>query len=126
MSVLLPSGLSADLSIPFATEVGLLATKGRSASSAKRTRDAFDIFLVVAQSQDRSKLTKRCAELLADTMFGLSIREIARGFGDGGWRANAAKYLEIADPSERDANARVEREIASFFAAIGLDYAGSA
>lgn len=99
----LPNGDSQKVNVTFCTEVGLLSAKGRSAMTKKRTRDAYDIFLVVHQSKNKQRLIERCRELLKDPIFELSFREIRSGFSlSGPLTANVilhlSKQAEIQDP----------------------------
>jgi len=54
----LPDGRSSRIEVPLMDEVGLIVTKSQSISSPKRTRDAFDIYLAIAQSGDYGELVR--------------------------------------------------------------------
>ena len=101
------------ISIPFASEVGFLAAKGRSAGTAKRTRDAYDIFLVIKESGDYPHLVARCAKLLSDGVFRISFQQIEQGFTSGTLLANAVKYL--TGLSEEQARTLVTTTVQKFF-----------
>jgi hypothetical protein len=118
IDVVLPSGNAQTVNIRFASEVGILATKGRSAGTAKRTRDAFDIYLILKQSRDYSYLVSRCAEICYSALFRLSLDAIREGFSNGTWSKNAAAYLAKASPSMPDPEAEVRAAVSSFFTAL--------
>jgi hypothetical protein len=117
--VTIPAGTEQVAKVPLATEVGVLATKGRSASTAKRKRDAFDIFLIVKQSRDYEQLVTRCRTLRTSALFRLSLEEIRKGFEGLVWSKNAATYLGKASPDIRDPEGEVRNVMAAFFDAIG-------
>lgn len=120
LAIVMPSGATESILVPFFTEVGLLATKGRSAESAKRTRDAFDIFLVIAQSRNRDALVRRSSELMGNGLFERSLKAIRDGFASGAWTKNAATYLSKADSSNTDPLGTVNRVLERFLQDIGL------
>jgi hypothetical protein len=124
--LVLPSGIEATVTVPIATEIGILATKGRSAGSEKRLRDAFDIFLVVTQSKDRAWLVQRCRVLMRDGLFEKSFRAIVDGFTSGRWSENAARYLAIASPAVVDPLVEVQAAMAKFFLEVESGDRGSA
>jgi hypothetical protein len=80
---------ASQVSIPCASELGFLSAKGRSATTAKRARDAYDIFLVIKESEDYDHLVNRGAKLLSDGVFRISMQQIEQGFGSGALLENA-------------------------------------
>ena len=88
-----PNGASSSVRIPFATEAGFLACKGRSVGFGKRTRDAYDVFLILDQSQDRDALIHRCKELLNEPVFRKSMERLAEQFHEGVATTQAAEWL---------------------------------
>ena len=101
-------------SIPFASELGFLSAKGRSAATVKRTRDAYDIFLVIKESEDYEHLVNRSAKLLSDGVFRISLQQIEQGFGSGALLENAVKYLTPV-VAEADARMLVASTVAKYF-----------
>ena len=55
------------INIPVIDELALLVTKSRSVSSPKRPRDAFDIYLAVAQARDPKALLTSTRRLKGET-----------------------------------------------------------
>jgi len=80
VDVVLPDGKGRCITASFCTEVGFLSAKGRSAPNPKRTRDAFDVFLVIHQSQDYGRLVARSKELMTHPVFKLSLTSLRDGF----------------------------------------------
>ena len=105
---------TSQVSIPFASELGFLSAKGRSATTAKRTRDAYDIFLVTKESEDYDHLVNRGAQLLGDGVFRISMQQIEQGFGSGALLDNAIKYL-VPAMSEADARVLVSSTVTKYF-----------
>jgi hypothetical protein len=89
----LPDGTSQEIAIHFCTEVGFLSAKGRSASTKKRTRDAYDVFLVTKQSHNRRQLIERCRALMGNRIFSFSFEELEKGFRAGNLTSNAVLHL---------------------------------
>jgi hypothetical protein len=117
----LPSGEEVDLRIPFATEVGMLSCKGRSIDVQKRTRDAYDVFLLVRQARDRTALIQSCKRLCAKSpMFKKSLEGLSREFRKGAGLRNAVKYLAESNPSVQEPGTMVETEMQDFFKQLGL------
>lgn len=117
---IISSGEQLEIEIPFATEVGFLSAKGRSAQVPKRTRDAYDIFLVVSQSIDYDLLVKRSSELLANGIFRWSIAELVHGFLKGKLTERAAAHLSEQNPEVEKTTDIVRRTMTEFFKEIGL------
>jgi hypothetical protein len=93
VNVILPDGHHKELPIPFASEAGFLCAKGRSLHSEKRTRDAYDIYLVVTQSSDYSRLIERSRQLMENNIFEISMKSIMREFRNGAAARNVVQYL---------------------------------
>jgi hypothetical protein len=66
--------------VTFASEAGFLSAKARSVGEGKRERDAFDIYLVVAQSRNLDKLKEDSRRLMADSVFRASMRRMYEKF----------------------------------------------
>ena len=80
--------------VTFATEAGFLCAKGRSVGVGKRERDAFDIYLVIAQSGDLEKLKENSSRLMDDGVFCASMRRMFEEFAtEKPAVKNAAKFL---------------------------------
>ena len=120
---ILPSGEEVQHSVDFASDVGFLSAKGRSLYVEKRVRDAFDIFLVVAQSPDRERLLASCHDMMADSIFDVSMRKMHHEFDAVSALVNAAKFLcEFAPPPRprlREALETVMATMNQLFAAVG-------
>ena len=96
---LLPGGTHVTVPVPFATEAGFLSCKGRSVGFGKRTRDAFDVFLVLDQSQNRHSLYKRCKQLMTDGVFRKSMERLRVQFDTEAATTQAAEWLLKMAPS---------------------------
>jgi hypothetical protein len=96
----LPNGTTTTVKADFGSEVAVLATKGRSMSSPKRFRDAFDIFLVVYQSRDRSELVRKSRGLMGAKLYAVSLMKIRQQFTTGKAVENVMKFIET-DPVRR-------------------------
>jgi hypothetical protein len=80
--------------ITFASEAGFLCAKGRAVGTGKRERDAFDIYLVIAQSADLEKLKESSRRLMRDGVFCASIRQMYEEFAPNKHAVDdAAKFL---------------------------------
>lgn len=80
--------------VTFASEAGFLCAKGRSVGEGKRERDGFDIYLVIVQSNDISKLKENSTRLMEDGVFCASMRRMYNQFApDGAAVEKAAKFL---------------------------------
>lgn len=121
VDVVLPDGSKHSITTSFCTEVGFLSAKGRSASVSKRTRDAFDVFLVIQQSQDYGRLVSRSNELIADPVFRLSLQGLRDGFRKGKLFAQAVAYLREQAPAVADPIKLVHSTIERFFADVPFD-----
>ena len=115
-----PNGPEEEIQVPFCSEVGFISAKGRSATTAKRTRDAFDVFLVVCQSRDRERLIRRSSELLANTMFQLSMRNLYEGFTTGRLAERAIEHLRDQEPGLPEPEATVREAMRAFFQNIDV------
>ncbi len=115
-----PDGRALDVLAPFCSEVGFISAKGRSATTVKRTRDAFDVFLVIRQSRDRTRLIRRCTELLADKIFQLSIRNLYEGFSSGRFTERAVEHLRDQEPHCPSPEATVRQTMDDFFRSIDV------
>ena len=113
-----PDGSATSVLINFATEPGFLSAKGRSLHLPKRTRDAYDIFLVIAQSQDYGRLVSRCNELMANKVFKLSMKAIVHEFGERDAYRNVAAWISEVSKEPPDVN-EVEDTMVRFFETIG-------
>lgn len=120
VDVELPCGDSRSITVSFCTEVGFLSAKGRSATVAKRTRDAFDIFLVVHQSEDYGRLVRRSKELLVNRIFALSLKNLCDGFRKGKLLAQAAAHLSEQAPHLSGPEELIMTTIDKFFTDISL------
>jgi len=119
LSVLIPSGDQRTCPISFCSEVGFLSAKGRSANSEKRTRDAFDVFLVIRQSRDYAHLLERSRELLTNGVFRLSLENLREGFSSKGrLLARAVAHLRDQSPTLADPESVVRASIDKFFKAL--------
>lgn len=92
------SGLAMDgtetyLKVPFATEAGFLSSKGRSVGFGKRLRDAFDIFLIIHQSNNIAELTKRSRQLMKSSIFTASMARLKKEFNHGPAADQAAEFV---------------------------------
>jgi len=114
---ILPSGKRANLAVPFCTEVGFLSAKGRSASAPKRTRDAFDVYLVVRQSRDYGRLVARSEQLLKDPIFRLSLEMLRDGFKNRLLGQAVAHLRDVGASGSRLAD-EVKETMDAFFHAV--------
>lgn len=115
-------GQAASFDVPFCTEAGFIGAKGRSAMTEKRTRDAFDVFLVVHQSCDRELLIDRCRALKQNKIFAISLQNLRRGFGENGLLIrNAAGHLRIQDPTIANPEDLVRDTMRHFFDDIDMN-----
>jgi len=103
--------------VPFCTEVGFLSAKGRSANAPKRTRDAFDVYLIVRQSRDYGRLVARSAELLRDPIFKLSMEMLRNGFEDRLLKQAVAHLQDVRAPGTRPSD-DVKETMDAFFRAV--------
>jgi hypothetical protein len=110
----LPDETTQELAINFCTEVGLLSAKGRSATTKKRTRDAYDVFLITKQSNDRKQLIERCRALMGNPIFAFSFNELEKGFRSGNLTSNAVLHLIQQAQAENPADL-VQRTMDAFF-----------
>jgi hypothetical protein len=123
VDVVLPTGEKRSVTASFCTEVGFLSAKGRSATIPKRTRDAFDVFLVVEQSQDHRRLVTRSKELLNHPVFKLSLKNLRDGFRHGKLLTQATAHLREQASSLPDPEGVVRAAIDKFFSDISFDSA---
>jgi hypothetical protein len=121
VDVVLPDGKNRCVTASFCTEVGFLSAKGRSAQVPKRTRDAFDVFLVIRQSQDYDRLVARSKELMTDPVFKLSLINLRDGFRDGRLLPQAAAHLREQAPGLADPEETVRTAIDKFFSDVSFD-----
>ncbi|OOV92441.1 hypothetical protein [Pseudomonas sp. MF4836] len=92
------SGLAMDgtetfLKVPFATEAGFLSSKGRSVGFGKRLRDAFDIFLIINQSNNIAELTERSQQLMKSSIFAASMARLEHEFNKRSAADDAAAFI---------------------------------
>jgi hypothetical protein len=121
VDVVLPDGTNRGVTASFCTEVGSLSAKGRSARVPKRTRDAFDVFLVIQQSQDYGRLVARSKELITDPVFKLSLKGLWDGFRDGKLLPQAVAHLREQAPGLADPEETVRAAIDKFFSDVSFD-----
>lgn len=114
----LPTGESVSLPVPFCSEVGFLSAKGRSALTPKRTRDAFDIFLVIRQSRDYARLVERSRTLVSNGVFRQSLENLRGGFSEGRLCAQAVAHLREQSPNLAAPGPEVRSAIDMFFDAV--------
>jgi hypothetical protein len=125
VDVVLPDGNERSITASFCTEVGFLSAKGRSVSVPERTRDTFDVFLVIQQSQDYGRLVSRSKELMVHPVFRLSLQGLGDGFRNGRLLAQAAAHLREQGPAIADPGELVQSTIDKFFADISFDSASN-
>lgn len=121
VDVVLPDSKHRCVTASFCTEVGFLSAKGRSAPIPKRTRDAFDVFLVIRQSQDYGRLVARSKELMNHPVFKLSLKGLRDGFRDGKLLPQAVAHLREQAPGLADPEGVVRTAIDKFFSDISFD-----
>lgn len=93
ISGLAMDGTTTSLKIPFATEAGFLSAKGRSVGFGKRLRDAFDIFLVINQSNNITELTEHSKQLMKRSIFAASMRRLDNEFNNKSAADDAAAFI---------------------------------
>gem|GEM_PF-2842990 len=104
----LPDGETEKISINFASEIGFISAKGRALDTPKRVRDSYDIFLILCQSTDYTKLLNKSYEYYHNkSYFALSIDNIYKFFTVGkdaehNGIVNTKKYLEKYRPQLKD------------------------
>lgn len=121
------SGSMVSANITFASEAGFLCSKGRSVGLGKRERDGFDIYLVITQSADISKLKCRCEELMKDGVFTASMIRLYQQFQEGQSAVEkAAKYLSAVSPhfpTKELAEKEISETVIDFLNDIGIENA---
>lgn len=120
------SGEDVSANITFASEAGFLCSKGRSVGLGKRERDGFDIYLLIKQSGDISKLKVRCEQLLDDPVFAASMNRLRDQFRSGKDAVEkAAKYLCGQSPDFANMPSQAAEEIVevvnAFLTYIGVE-----
>lgn len=115
----LPNKEQATIRIPFATEAGFLSTKGRSVGFGKRDRDAFDIFLVLRQSQNYDGLISRCNDLLMNDTFSASMRRLCEEMTKETVIEKASKFLHSIELDEEPISI-IRAEVSRFTAHLSL------
>jgi len=127
LSQILPDGQSMSLDISFASEAGFLSAKGRSIQVEKRVRDAFDVYLIIKQSTNYEKLTKRSNALLNEGIFKLSMTKIFDSFKSGKSLDNTLRVLGILQKQEGivpPSRAEICDDLNKYFKDIGWEAKG--
>ena len=126
----LPSGVDVITKVPLMSEVGTIVTKSQSAMNKKRRRDAFDIYLAVAQARDRRALIQNVFKLkdtnrpVFNTLY--SIKDCVQ---EGRFAENTMMYL----PQDQSGSwleqrlrsdqlkQRIDKTMDQFFVDVALD-----
>lgn len=106
ISCILPNGIKENVIVNFASEIGFITSKGRSLNNPKRTRDSYDLFLIMKDAN---------SELLAKSkyyyknygIYKISIDNILDFFKKGNGFLNTTKYIEkYSDQNTKDTIAK--------------------
>ena len=96
-------------------EVGLLLTKAKSVRKPKRDRDAFDIALVVSQSEDPERLAREVAILPTD---GEGHHRLAGDRQAHRWQTFAQKVSTYLDHDDAKTD-ELMKQLREFLTAVG-------
>ncbi|NIJ83048.1 hypothetical protein FHY35_000003 [Xanthomonas arboricola] len=107
-------GNSLKSDVTFASEAAFLSTKGRSVGFGKRERDAFDIYLIITQSQDLEKLVRAATALMLNGVFCASMLRMYKEFtADSSAVQMSVKFLCGASEAYRGKPTEAAAEISS-------------
>jgi len=118
---LLPDGSRRAPLVHFCSEVGFLSTRGRSVGFGKRTRDSYDVFLLLRQSKNHATLTERCSTLMTNPIFKHSMNMLNHEFREGRATDDAVGHLmELTPLSKAEAFRLVHQTVDPFLTALGF------
>jgi hypothetical protein len=115
-----PSGKECTVNIKFASEIGILSTKGRCLELQKREKDAYDILLAIGQARDKNELIQKSNKYRSNRIFEKSLLNIHKQYYEGQAKNNMIASLSKNNPDITDPEKVVTTTMDEYFKAVGL------